>query len=266
MSFDHILFGQKMGEAIIRAIKPLQAEIAELKQQLADQQDVREMVAELVQEAVSGLPLPEPGKDGKDCDMEAVKGMLAEMVKAIPTIKGEDGKDGADGKDGRDGKDGERGADGAGVADLLIDRDGVLVATFTDGRMKTLGEVVGKDGRDGAAGRDGEDGLSLESFEMEYLPDSHEVRLKATAAGRVQEVVYPAGGIHARGYWRDGTKAQAGDAWTHDGCLWVARSATSEKPSAQSDSWFLAARRGRDGERGQKGRDGAPPAPIKVKE
>src|SRR5690625_4902548 len=116
MSFDHILFGQKMGEAIIRAIKPLQAELAELKQQLADQQDVREMVAELAQEAVSGLPMPEPGKDGKDCDTVSVKGMQAELVEDSATRKGEDGKDGADGKDGRDGEDGVRGAEGAGVA------------------------------------------------------------------------------------------------------------------------------------------------------
>src|SRR3546814_17786442 len=35
---------------------------------------------------------------------------------------------------------------GLGVKDLLIDREGQLVATFDDGSTKALGRVVGKDG------------------------------------------------------------------------------------------------------------------------
>src|SRR3546814_20605672 len=40
----------------------------------------------------------------------------------------------------------EKGDKGLGVKDLLIDREGQLVATFDDGSTKALGRGVGKDG------------------------------------------------------------------------------------------------------------------------
>lgn len=146
--------------------------------------------------------------------------------------------------------------DGLGVAGAMIDRDGALQITLTNGHVKNLGKVVGDDG---------EDGLSLDTFELEYLPESHEIQLKATAAGRVKELRYPAGGIRPAGYWREGTKAVAGEAWVHDGSLWIAIKSTPTKPAAGMDDWIIAARKGRDGERGAKGTDGAPPAPIKLR-
>lgn len=311
MSFDPEMFGQAMGEAIRKAVEPLQAEIERLKtrcQQLGeDAKSLRDVVnedAEATQKAIKNIPA------GKDCDMEAVKCMIAEAVKEIPApadgkdgangkdgasitledvrpmldeaVKGiraeavqaieaaikampapKDGRDGRDGVDGKDGAPGEKGADGAGVADLMVDRDGALVATMTDGRMKNLGVIVGKDGRDGV---DGKDGIGLDSFDMEYLDETHEIRIKAACGDRVKEVRYPAGGIHGKGYWREGVKVAAGDAWTHDGCLWYAKTATTDKPDPSSGNWFLAARKGRDGERGPKGKDGSPPAPIKLKD
>lgn len=71
------------------------------------------------------------------------------------------------GEPGRDGLPGERGPSGVGVAGALIDKNGSLVVTLSDGRVQELGIVVGRDGRDGvdgergaagAAGRDGENG------------------------------------------------------------------------------------------------------------
>lgn len=296
MVFDPEMFGQAMGEAIQRAIAPLHAQIAELKAQIA------------------ALPTPSDGrdgadgKDGKDCDMEQVRAMIDEAVKAVPVIHGKDGEDGKDGNsialedvqdhvdkairemraeaertiaevvkaipppkdgiDGRDGKDGEKGdrgekgEDGAGMADLLIDREGALVATYTDGRMKNLGRVVGNDGKDG---KDGADGVGLDSFELEYSPETHEVCIKASAGTRTRELRYPAGGIRPAGYWRDGKQAKPGEAWVHDGSLWIATKDTEEKPDTKSEGWIIAARRGRDGERGPKGGDGAPPTPIPVR-
>ena len=249
--FDPEKFGQAMGEAIKKAIAPLQAEIAELKAQLAS------------------LPAPkdgrdgDAGRDGKDCDMEAVKSIIEDAVKRLPLPK--DGKDGANGKDGEDGKPGERGekgADGIGLAGAMIDRDGNLLATMTSGEVKNLGPVVGKDGRDGI---DGKDGIGLDSFELEYMDETHEIRIKAACAGRVKEVRYPAGGIKMGGYWREGTKAQAGEAWVHDGSLYVAKCATSGKPDSKSDDWIIAARKGRDGETTIKTVREGPPDPIKLK-
>ncbi len=238
-------------------------------------------VKEFIAEYMKDIPAPADGKDGRDGadgkdglsvtldDVrpvidDAVKAIQDEVgvridavIKAIPTPK--DGRDGVDGKDGINGEKGDPGADGAGIADLLIDREGVMVATFTDGRMKSMGCVIGKDG---ANGKDGADGVSLDSFEMEYLADSHEIAIKAVAGARVKEIRYPAGGLRPGGYWREGTKAKAGEAWVHDGCTWIAMKDTGTKPAAKDENWIIAARKGRDGEDGK-----APPAsgPVNLK-
>lgn len=279
--FDPEAFGAAMGEMIREAVKPLHAEIALLKAQLA-------------QRPVDG----KNGEDGKDCDMQAVKQMIDEAVKAIPPAaagrdglngkNGEDGKDGAsitvadvmpilsdaikkmneearasvemavkaiptpingangrDGADGAKGEPGEKGADGLGLAGAMIDRDGSLLVTLTNGEVKSLGPVVGKNGVDGT---NGQDGIGFDSFDIEYLPDTHEVSVKATALGRTKEARYPAGGIRPAGYWREGTKAKAGEAWVHDGSTWFATKDTNAKPSTSAEGWIIAARKGRDGE------------------
>lgn len=174
-------------------------------------------------------------------------GELEAALAAIPS-----GRDGKDGKDGESikGDAGEKGADGIGLAGAMIDRDGNLQITMTNGEVKNLGPVVGKDGSNGTNGTDGKDGLSLDSFDMEYLPESHEIAIKAVCQGRAKEIRYSAGGIRPAGYWREGTKAKAGEAWVHDGSLWVAMKDCSSKPATNDDGWIIAARKGRDGERG----------------
>ena len=144
------------------------------------------------------------------------------------------------------------GKDGIGLAGAMIDRDGALQVTMTDGTVKDLGPVVGK---------------SLDSFAMEYLPETHEVRIKAACAGREQEVRFDAGGIRLsgerNGYWCEGVKAKALEAFSYDGNLWVARTATTAKPSTESPDWVLAARQGRPG---AAGKDlNAPRAPETIK-
>lgn len=259
-------FGKAMGEAtakaIAEAVAPLKDEIKRLEKDLED------MAAQL-QSEVQAFHGAEPvvgkdGKDGKDCDMDAVKAMIEEAVKAIPVPKdGKDGRDGIDGKDGKDGKDGEKGADGIGAAGAMIDRDGCLVLTMTNGEVKNLGPVVGKDGSDG---KDGKDGLSLESFTMEYQSETHEVVFKAVCAGRTQEVRFGAGGIRPGGYWREGVKCLPGELWVHDGSSWIAKNATTSKPESKSEDWIIAARKGRDGETVIKHVKDGPPDPIKLKE
>lgn len=295
--FDPELFGQAMGEAIRKAVEPLKTEIAELRKENdalrqlpadwdakisatvdarfsdlpvpkdgADGKDCDMVVVKaMIDEAVKAIPRPADGRDGgagrdgKDCDMEAVKAMVAEYVKSIPVIHGKDGADGQPGRDGESikGEAGEKGADGLGIAGALIDREGSLLITLSNGEVKNLGPVVGRDGVNG------QDGIGLESFEMEYIEETHEVSLKASAAGRVKELRYPAGGIRPAGYWREGTKAKANEAWVHDGSLWIAVKDTQSKPDTKGD-WIIAARKGRDGERGEKGQDGSPPPPIKL--
>jgi|GEM_PF-4010699 len=50
-----------------------------------------------------------------------------------------------------------------------------------------------------------------------------------------------------RGYWRTGSVAKRGDAFTNDGSLWCALCDTNEPPGHGSPDWQLAARKGRDG-------------------
>lgn len=233
--------------------------------------NVRADAAKAIDEAVKAIPAPKDGRDGTNgtsVTLSDVQPMLIEAIKevsersetmvkaAIAAIpQPVNGKDGIDGKDGLRG---EKGADGLGLAGAMIDRDGALQITMTNGEVKSLGRVVGVDGADG------KDGLSLDGFELEYLPESHEIAVKATAGGRTKELRYPAGGIRPGGYWREGTKAAANEAWVHDGSLWIATKSTSSKPESRSEDWIIAARKGRDGERGAKGVDGTPPAPIKL--
>jgi len=117
-------------------------------------EEVRTMLEPLVREAVAAIPAAKdgapgaPGADGRDgtsITPEDVQPLIsAEVQRAVATIPVP--------KDGRDGTDG---VDGLGVADLVIDLKGALLATFTDGRIKRLGRIVGTPGRDGSDGRDG---------------------------------------------------------------------------------------------------------------
>lgn len=53
---------------------------------------------------------------------------------------------GADGENGEQGKTGETGEKGVGISDAIVNVDGELVITLTDGSEKNCGIVVGKDG------------------------------------------------------------------------------------------------------------------------
>lgn len=200
----------------------------------------------------------EPGRDAEPIDIADVVRELIKAPEILPVLSlliadamakhfaenpVRDGKDGAKGEAGERGEKGvpgEKGADGCGVSDLLIDREGALIATMTDGRMKSLGVVVGKNGVDG------KDGAGVDGVSLEYDETTHEVVERWSAGGTAKELRRPAGGIHAMGYWRDGTKAKANQAWTHDGSLWIARKDTTTKPCYESGDWQLAAKKGRD--------------------
>jgi hypothetical protein len=213
----------------------------------------------------------EPGPAGKDAEPIDVRTVVRELIESdellslvelrvkeevsrLPPPK--DGKDGAPGEKGEPGTQGPKGdpgQDGAGIRDLLIDRDGALVATFTDGRTKSLGVVVG---RDGAPGRDGKDGADFTEARFDY---DGERTLKAIGKGG--EVVYRLPIPIDRGYWKKGAYEKS-DVVTEGGTAYIALRETSEKPSPQSADWRILARKGRDGTDGRNGIDKT--APVKV--
>lgn len=196
------------------------------------------------------------GKDGRN-GVDGKPFTFADLTaEQRESLKGKDGRDGVDGKDGRDGvdgksltfadltaeqiaslkgepgRDGKDGERGAGVASLLIDSSGVLHAIYSDGEDKALGQVVGQ---------------SLADFEMRYLDETHEIEIEASCAGVKKSLRYPAGGMRAKGYWREGVEARAGDVYACGGNSWVAKTATKARPDYKSGDWIVLAQRGRDG-------------------
>lgn len=153
-----------------------------------------------------------------------------------------------------DGEKGEPGGDGAGIADLLIDRDGNLVATMTDGRMKNLGAVVGRDGETGR------DGVDLTEIALEFDGD-RTVIVRGKSGSVTKRLAVPLW----RGYWSAGVTAEKGDIYTHNGTAYIA---VIDGPKVEpgvgkyDHEWKVFTRKGRDGRDGS----GVPKSgPVKLK-
>lgn len=178
-------------------------------------------------------------------DPEFMREIVTDYLKDNPPPAGKDGRDGVDGRDGKDGEKGADGKDGTGATGAMIDKGGELIITLSDGTLQRCGVVVGKDGENGR------DGADLSDVEFEY-DGERGITVKAKGGQVVKTYQMPV--IIDKGYWRDGCAAEAGDTYTHDGSLWIARKATTARPSTQAkDEWRLAARKGRDGKPGRDG-------------
>lgn len=254
--FDPVEFGREMGALIRDAVEPLKAEIAELRSRQPEKGEKGD-----------------PGQDAPPVELdvsEVVKELLAaDGVKQLLGLEVEAymaenppaaGKDGEPGAKGDPGKDGEKGMDGAGIADLLIDRDGNLTATFTDGRMKSLGVVTGKDG---LPGQDGRDGADLTEIGIDFDGER-----TVTIKGRTGEVTKRLPVPLWRGYWSSGSAAETGDILTHNGTAYIA---VVDNPKGEpgvgkyDHEWKVFARKGRDGKDGRNGIDKTKPVDLKPK-
>lgn len=205
------------------ALAELRAEAAELHAQLRERMAHVALLKDGAPGAAGrdGLDGPQgpPGERGERGEAgEAVMGPPGEQgIQGPPGAAGSDGRNGADGIDGRDGEpgaDGRDGTDGAGIADAFVGRDGELVVTFTDGRVKNLGAGFAKD-------------------------------INADALARM---VSEAAADMWKGIWEPRTYKR-GDWITHGGSLFVAvrDTAPEDRPSPDSEAWKIALRRGRDG-------------------
>lgn len=288
------VFGKAMAAIVREATAPLLQRISDLEAKVltigakGDQGDAGERGADgpigatgepgTPGERGEAGPQGEPGRDAEPAAVARallatddirvmvdlhVAESVAKHFEANPVVNGKDGRDGIDGKDGERGTQGDRGEkgevgmvgkDGAGVADLLIDREGCLVATMTDGRMKSLGSVVG---RDGAPGKDGAD---FSDATLEY-DGERSLTVRGKGGDLVKRMPIPID----RGYWAEGKSAEQGDVFTDGGSVWIALRETKAKPSHENKSdWRLMVRRGRDGIDGRNGRDLGPAPPVKL--
>lgn len=221
-------------EADLRGVKEAVAELA-----AATRPDLSEMVEQAVQRAVASLPAPKDGQSVTVADVTPlIEERVAKAIAAIPAPK-----------------------DGAGVSELIIDRDGALVATMTDGRMKHLGPVVGRDADQAAlerlavdlvakavaampAPRDGIDGLGFDDLSLRFDGERKFV-LVFQRGDAVKEFAVPVPGLVDQGVFRAGQDYLPGDGVSWGGNFWIARRETSAAPG-DGDDWRLAVRKGRD--------------------
>lgn len=245
-----------------------------------------------------------PGRDGKDVDMEAVAEMIAagiaDAVTKMPTPRdGVDGKDGARGADGKSvsieellpvigtsvekaiqalpkPKDGVNGKDGVGVAGALIDREGHLLLTLSDGTLRPLGIVKGadglngKDGKDGINGKhgvDGKDGKHGISLGLQHL----QTKARFDAETGIITMFWKDGDVEVavdfdtalpvhKGIFSRDIQYRAGHMVTYGGSTWIAGAPTKGvQPglnTPESRVWTLCVKRGNDGKPGPIGPEG----------
>lgn len=257
---DPQTFGAELAAIVKAATAPLLAQIEELKAAAAPLiERVDRLEKELAEipegrpgePGLQGEPGPpgEPGKPGDkgtdgigladisiDDQGQLVASLTSGETKALGKVVGDVGPAGKDGI----GKEGPPGKDGIGLAGAIIDRDGELVVTLTNGEAKKLGPVVGKDGH----GKDGDDGIGFEDLSFE-TDEAGRAVAKFQRGDLVKTVRLP--GIVDRGVFKADGEYLRGDAATFGGCLWIAQKDAPEGKPGEGDAWRLAVKKGRDG-------------------
>jgi hypothetical protein len=182
----------------------------------------------------------------------------AQGPQGVPGEAGVPGPVGPQGEKGIDGKD------GVGLAGAMLNKDGHLVVTRSDGTVQELGLVVGKDGKDGRDGRDGKDGISLGLEHLvetaQYDPETRTAVFTFSDGTLAKDVRLHLAGIPRYcGVYLSERAYDAGDQVTYGGNQWIAKRATMLRPDEHGDGardWQLCVRKGRDGKQGLPGKDG----------
>ncbi len=255
---------------------------ADIGTALADvQRSVELLVPKAVEKAVSEIPVPVAPTAAEIAEAlgDEVRGLVADLardeaaaaIQALPPpVAGQDGRDGADGRDGKDvdmeavlarveAAVAERVAkipvpkDGVGAAAALIDRDGALVITMTDGTVRNLGPVVGRSIEPAevramvqeavdAIPRP-QDGLGFDDLIVVH-DGGRKFALRFARGAEVKEFGFTIPAMIYRGVWKE-AEYDEGDVVTFDGSTWHAKQPTSERPGVSAD-WQMVTRKGRD--------------------
>lgn len=210
-------------------------------------EEIERIVSDKVSAAVAEMPSPRDGKDADPAQVAAlVVAEVEKAVAAIPVAK-----------------------DGVGLAGALIDRDGNLVVTLTDGNTKTLGAVVGKDVDLNAVAemvkaevakiptpKDGVDGVGFDDIDLVEVDGL--LNLRFSRGDTVKDFIIPV--PIDQGVWTE-KPYRKGSGVTWGGSFWIAQKDTSAKPDTPDSGWRLAVKRGRDGKAGDPGKKGDPGTP-----
>lgn len=300
---ERLLLAKSAENAELRAeLEVLKLEIATLRGEVKSARSTADAwagtVAATFADAVSKLPAPKDGRDGKDgasvtaADLAPI--VVAEVKRAIAEIP--------PAKDGLDGKSFtieealpaiaaevekafarvELPKDGTGIAGAVLDHEGALILSFTDGSTKNVGLVVGRpgrdgmpgvpgrtgepgrdgvdgkngpaghDGKDGRDGIDGKDGLGFDDLSVVF-EESKGWLLRFLRGTQKKE--FPIASPFDAGIWEPGRLYPKGAGVTVRGAWWIAQVDTRERPGESRD-WRLSVKAGRDGKPGAPGRDG----------
>jgi hypothetical protein len=220
---------------------------------------IEERLPALISEAVAGIPVP---KDGKDADPEIMREMIADAVAKLPAA--EPGKSVTLDDVAPMIEAGIQKAvaalppakDGIGLAGGVIDRDGNLVLTLTDGTAKQLGRVVGMDADHAAIEarikelvdaipkpRDGIDAVGFDDMEMVEEEDG--LHLRFTRGEVVKSFRLPV--VIDRGVFKADGVYRKGDGVSWAGSFWIAQKDEPGKPDTPESGWRLAVKRGQNG-------------------
>lgn len=220
------MIAERVGEAVkaaVEAIPPVEPE-------KVDREEVAALVKSEAERILATWGKPE---DGKSVTVDDVAPMIAEQVakafSAIPVPK-----------------------DGCGVKDVIIDREGSLVFTMDDGRMKNLGLVVGQDCDMEAVGAriksmfdewpKPQDGVGFDEMDLEFRGDGTFIVFTRGDVVKEARLPFP----HYREVWKEGETYHKGSVVTWGGSAWIAKADTTTKPDAPGSDWRLAVKKGRD--------------------
>lgn len=239
---------------------------------------VSALVENSVRRTLADWPQPQDGRDGapgKDAEVDyeriqeaidaaAAREVEKEVVKQLAELPPPE-----PGPRGPPGEPGPAGRDGADITDGFKTHDGHAVLTKSDGGIVDLGVVQGRDGapgadgKDGKDGRDGKDGLSFDAFEFDVEYDGERNTTLKWRDGKGNEVdrelIHPVP-LH-RGIFNPDVEYAALDIVTHQGCQWLAKTNTKQKPELfkterhEDSDWRLIVKRGRDGRDGKSAYD-----------
>jgi len=189
-----------------------------------DMDAIEACIANKVKEAITAIPPVEPLAPDMPAIEHAIATLVDDRFRALPPP--------------------EKGADGVGVAGALIDRDGALVVTLSNGQPVNLGRVVGKDGEPGDHGIP----FGPDDLDMTLLDDGRTLRM-AFSKGDTEyafQIGLPVP-IY-RGVWREGEAYAEGDMVTWAGSTWHCGAETTvTKPGDPAHEWVLAVKAGRPG-------------------
>lgn len=163
-------------------------------------------------------PQGERGEKGADVDMDAVEKAIEARVKsvveALPPAK--------DGEAGR------------GVSKALIDQNGELVLTYSDGATESVGVVKGKDG---------EPGTTFDFDDFDLIEDDDGIKARFTHGDVVKEIRLPV--PRDCGVWEQRTYNR-GDGVTFAGSFFISQTDDNREKPESGKAWRLAVKRGRD--------------------